>query len=155
MEYRSIECFADVTAVFGATTIDWSSCVADLVVCYYVDTAIDLEVGSVVETKWFVNYALSTECCIAMYLNIDDFVLAVNVLFWTCFAHWHRVLCLQMWWVMNKTHVEFIFSLFQLNTLCNMWSGIINNLVQFNRCVWFPTDFPEEIPCIVLQYIDK
>lgn len=51
MEYRSIECFADVTAVFGATTIDWSSCVADLVVCYYVDTAIDLEVGSVVETK--------------------------------------------------------------------------------------------------------
>ena len=67
-----IKCLKHICGVFRRSRIYRASSVSDLIVSYYVNASIYVEIRSLGQTLSLENNALTTDCSVAVHLNIKN-----------------------------------------------------------------------------------
>jgi hypothetical protein len=79
--------FEEVRCIFGRSRVNGTGSVADLVVGDDVDGAIDVEVRSFSEAEGFADDPLGAYSCVSMDLDIQDLIVAIELLLGMGFPH--------------------------------------------------------------------
>ncbi len=151
MDDWSVECFCYITAIFWSSWIDGSCRVTQLIVCNYVDCASDVKFWYFTQDKWFINDSLATYCRVSMNLDVQNFIIPMEVLLRFSLAHGNWILSLQVRRVMDHRDFQVFIVVFFYNALRKMWCDIINDSVQFLWSIGFSTDFSEQISWLILE----
>ena len=151
----SVKGLCDITAVLRTSWVDRSRCVTQLVVGDDVNGSSNVEFRYFSQNKRLINNSLTTDSGVTVDLNVQDFVRSMIMLFRSGLSHGHRVLGLQMRWIMNHGYFQVLPIVFLDNTLRNMRSHIINDSVQLLRGISFSTDLSEQVSRLILQNVSQ
>ena len=151
----SFKGLCDITAVLRTSWVDRSRCVTQLVVGDDVNGSSNVEFRYFSQDEGLVNNSLTTDSGVTVYLNIQDFIETMIMLFRSSLSHWYRILGLQMRWIMNHSYLQVLPIVLLDNTLRNMRSHIINDSVQLLRGISFSTDLSEQVSRLIFQNVSQ
>lgn len=155
MDNGSIKGFGNVAAVLWPARINRTSCVSELIVGDQMDCPVNVKFRNFTQNEWLINNSLSTNSWIPMDLNIYHFVVSMIMLLRSGLPHRNRILCLQMWRIMDHSYFYILIMVLFDDTLRNMWCHIIDDCVQLLRSISLAADLSEQVSRWVLEDVGQ